>query len=206
MKNFKYLIIVALMVAFGCGQAAADFRFGIKAGLNVNKINTENWQSTFSAGNRCGFTGGVMAEFTVPIIGIGADLSLMYTHMSGELEDNANSTGSVSKNYIEIPLNLKYKLTLPIISKYIKPMIYTGPNFAFKLDNGIFNNFKTKTTQLGWNLGVGLELVKHLQICGGYTFGINNVAKYVGAVNNNLNLTDVKIKNNYWTITAAYLF
>ncbi len=206
MKSLKHLLIVALMVAFGCGQAAAEFRFGVKAGLNIDKLHTSDWKDNFSAGNRCGFTGGVMTEFTVPLIGIGFDLSLMYTHMQGKIENNNNSNGSLSKNFLEIPLNLKYKLSLPVVSSFIKPMIYTGPNFAFKLDKSTFDYMKTKTFQLGWNVGIGLEFVKHLQISGGYTFGLNNIAKKVPGVNDQFNAADVKIKNNYWTVTAAWLF
>ena len=59
---------------------------------------------------------------------------------------------------------------------------------------------------MGWNLGLGLELFKHLQVSGGYTFGMNNVAKKIPVLDNNLNIGDIKVKNNYWTITAAYLF
>ncbi len=57
---------------------------------------------------------------------------------------------------------------------------------------------------MGWNVGVGLELLKHLQISGGYTFGINNVAKNIPVLGDNIG--KIKVKNNYWTITAAYLF
>lgn len=206
MKNFKHLIIVALVAIFACGQANAEFRFGIKAGLNVNKLHlNEEWKKSFNPDNQCGFTAGVMTEFTVPIIGIGFDLSLMYSHMNNELNEG-QLEGTVGKNFLEIPLNLKYKINIPAINKIIRPMIYTGPTMALKLDKSTFQNIKTKTVQMGWNVGVGVELVKHLQISGGYTFGINNVAKRIGVINNNMNLQDIKLKNNYWTVTAAYLF
>ncbi|MDE6339403.1 MAG: PorT family protein [Muribaculaceae bacterium] len=211
MRNFKHLIIVALVAIFACGQANAEFRFGVKAGANFNKLHLgkENISANFASENRAGFTAGVMTEFTVPIIGIGADLSLMYSHMNNELKEGTTE-GTVGKNFLEIPLNLKYKFSLPVVSKFVKPMIFTGPTFAFKLDKSVFNAIKTKTTQVGWNFGIGVEFLNHLQISGGYTLGINNVLKYskyipaVGGVTDNLNL--VKLKNNYWTVTAAYLF
>lgn len=205
MKNFKHLIIIALMAVFACGQANAEFRFGIKAGLNVNKLHLSELPANFSSDNQCGFTAGVMTEFTVPIVGIGFDLSLMYTHMNNDINEGVNE-GSIGKNFLEIPLNLKYKLKLPVVSSFMVPMIYTGPTMALKLDKSTFQGFENKTVQMGWNLGLGLEFVKHLQISGGYTFGMNNVAKKIPAVNNNLNIGNIKVKNNYWTITAAYLF
>lgn len=207
MKNFKHLIIVVLVAIFACGQANAEFRFGIKAGLNINKLHTSSLKDNFSSDNRAGVTAGVMTEFTVPIIGIGFDLSLMYTHMNNEIKENTYE-GSVGKNFLEIPLNLKYKINLPAVNHIVRPMIFTGPTMALKLDKSTFKTdngeLGAKTVQMGWNIGVGLELVKHLQISGGYTIGMNNVAKKISVINDNFNIQ--KIKNNYWTLTAAYLF
>ncbi|MBD5340214.1 MAG: PorT family protein [Bacteroides sp.] len=202
MRNFKHLVIVAILAVFACGQANAEFRFGVKAGANFNKLHiSSDIKNDFTSGNTAGFTGGVMTEFTVPLIGIGADLSLMYSHMKNELNEDGEK-GTVGKNFLEIPLNLKYKLSLPVVSKIIKPMIFTGPTFAFKLDKSTFESIKTKTTQVGWNFGVGVELLNHLQISGAYTLDVNGAAKFLpeGMVN------PIKLKNNYWTVTAAYLF
>ncbi len=106
MKNLKHLIIVAMMAVFACGQANAEFRFGIKAGLNVNKLHLSDYKANLNSDNQCGFTAGVMTEFTVPVVGIGFDLSLMYTHMNNEIKEGINE-GAVGKNFLEIPLNLK---------------------------------------------------------------------------------------------------
>lgn len=201
----KQVLLIALAAIFCIVPASAKLRFGLKAGLNVDKFSINNTKDILKADNQCGFTAGAMMECTVPVVGIGFDLSMMYTHMKGELA-TSSQTGSVGKNYLEIPLNLKYKLGLPVVSKIIKPMIFTGPNLALKLDKSTLQNLKTKTVQMGWNVGLGVELVNHLQVSAGYTIGINNVAKYIKPVDNALNLTDVKLKNNYWTITAAYLF
>lgn len=205
MKRTKHLLIVALMAIFACAHANAEFRFGVKAGLNVNKLHLSDMAANVKSDNQCGVTAGLMTEFTVPIIGIGFDLSLMYTHMNNDIEEGVNQ-GCVGKNFLEIPLNLKYKFTLPVVSSILKPMVYTGPTMALKLDKSTFRDLQTKTVQMGWNIGVGLELVKHLQISGGYTFGINNVAKKVSVLNDNVSIGNVKVKNNYWTVTAAWLF
>lgn len=203
MKKAKYLILVALMAIFVSVPASAEFRFGVKAGLNINKLHLSNFGDNVSSDNRCGFTAGVMTEFTVPIIGIGADLSLMYTHMNERINDDGDK-GSINKNFLEIPLNLKYKFNIPVVASIIKPMVYTGPTLALKLDKSAIDDLKTKTAQWGWNLGIGVELIKHLQISGGYTFGINNIVKKTGLVDEVVK--DVKLKNNYWTVTAAWLF
>lgn len=201
----KRTILIALIAFLCIGQGSAKLRFGVKAGLNLDNIKFSNVADNFNTDNKCGFTAGGMMEYIAPAIGIGFDLSLMYTHMNADVQNDAN-TGVVNKNYLEIPLNLKYKIGIPLVSKIIQPMVFTGPTMALKLDKSTFKDIRTKTVQMGWNLGLGFELFKHLQISGGYTFGINNVAKYVKPIENNMNLSDIKVKNNYWTVTAAILF
>lgn len=210
MKTFKRLVLLLFIMIVGTGAMNAELRFGIKAGLNVSNLHLDAPAQLFNKDNGTGWTAGVMTEFQVPLIGIGFDLSLMYTRMNttfDEIHTDINPSQdeiidlNVGKNFIEIPLNLKYKISIPVIGNIIAPYIFTGPTFAFKLDKNTFEYFKSKTCQVAWNLGLGLQLVKHLQIGASYGFGMNNVANLTG-----LNTEKIKIKNNYWTVTAAYLF
>lgn len=213
MKSIKRILLVAMMILSTAAMANAQFKWGIKAGLNVNKLHFSNdiVDKTFDSGNSTGWTAGLMAEFTVPVIGIGFDASLMYARMNNGagnevigLDENGHETASkvLGQNFLEIPINIKYKFTLPVVGSILKPMVYTGPTFAFKLDKNVFDNMKTKSCQVAWNVGIGVELLNHLQIAGGYNFGMNNVFDKAGIVN----AEKIKAKNNYWTVTAAYLF
>lgn len=206
MKTLWKSALVAIMaVVLGCASANAQFRFGIKAGVNLNKLSVKDLPGNFKSDNGCGFTGGIMTEFQVPIVGLCFDASLMYTHMSASTDlHSINSDGMVSdeitpkKDFLEIPINLKYKLGIPVVHPYI----FTGPSFAFKL-SGDDNVLKTKTFQCAWNIGAGVELFSHLQIGASYGFGLNNIMEHALDINTT---EKFKIKNNYWTITAAYLF
>lgn len=213
MKSIKRILLVAMMILSTAAMANAQFKWGIKAGLNVNKLHFTNdfVDKTFDSGNSTGWEAGLMAEFTVPVIGIGFDASVMYARMNNGAgneviipEENGNETAAkvLGQNFLEIPINIKYKFTLPVVSSFLKPMIYTGPTFAFKLDKNVFDSMKTKSCQVAWNVGIGLEFLNHLQIAAGYNFGMNNVFDKVGIVN----AEKIKAKNNYWTVTAAYLF
>ena len=189
----KKIIVVLLIAVMGVGVADAKLRFGIKAGMNINHLST-NLTENFDKNNQAGWNAGVMTEFQLPLIGLGVDLSVMYARMNSEKElDN--------KNFILVPLNLKYKISLPVVGSFLAPYIFTGPSFDFKLDKSTLDDIKTKTFQAVWNVGLGVELVKHLQIGASYGFGINNILKNVYD-----EADPVKIHNNYWTITAAYLF
>lgn len=212
MKKLLSVAILAIMaIATPISSQAKIFNWGIKGGLNVNKLSfgKNSLSDVTKADNSAGWELGLMAEVNVPVIGLCFDASVMYARMNnGTQAYYSDGAGSVpfngdnaGKNFMMIPINLKYKLSLPAISNIVKPYAFTGPNFAFKLDKNIANYIKTRTCQVAWNVGLGVELINHLQIGAAYNFGINNIAEHLGA-----NTPDVKVKNNYWTVTAAWLF
>lgn len=205
MKNLHKLILVAIVALLSTTTASADIRFGIKAGLNFNKIDYKDVQSNLEPNNRTGWEAGVMTEFTVPIIGIGADVSLLYARQNLDSFKDETFGGKVydNKDFLDIPVNLKWKINIPVVSSIVKPMIFTGPDFLVALNKHTIKDIETKTCEIGWNVGLGLELFKHLQVQGSYCIGMNNVVKYTGA---DFNTVDLKAKKNYWTVTAAYLF
>lgn len=210
MKSLIKVFATLLVVLTAVVPAQAQFKFGIKAGLNVNKIHFNKSILNDMENNSTGWTAGVMAEFNVPVIGLALDASLMYTRMNnstGDIisTDNAGNPSEMDnakiygKNFIEIPINVKYKFSIPVVASIFKPYVFTGPTFAFKLDKG-YDDLSTRTTQVAWNVGLGLEFLSHLQIGASYGFGINDIAKHW------IEVSDMKMRNNYWTVTAAYLF
>lgn len=202
MVNFKKIALATALVAGTAGMAqAGPFTFGIKAGLNVNKLKLNH--DLGSSDNACGWTAGVMADFTVPVIGVGADLSLMYSRMNNGLGE-ADLYG---KNFIEIPLNVKYKFTIPVVASIIKPYVFTGPQFGLRLDKKTtIADLQSRTFQMNWNVGLGVELIHHIQVGASYGFGCNSIVKNLAENVTGVNISDVKVKNNYWTVTAAWLF
>lgn len=216
--NMKKTLALLLVVTMGLGyaaQAQAGFKIGPRIGLNVNKLNPDG--KLWDGSNNCGFTLGVQAEYMTPL-SLGVDLSLMYTYMDYKLEGDISGheyKPNLAKNFIEIPLNIKYKIGIPVVKKIFSPYIFTGPSVALKLgkDKGydiepINANAKanTKTAQWVWNVGVGLEFINHLQIGASYGFGMNNIVKDFEVKGVNLQAGEVKAKTGYWTVTAAWLF
>lgn len=196
MKKSK-IAIFALLIALCTGLSAqAKFGYGIKVGANINQMSFS--KDIYDTHNRCGITAGLTAEYIAPVLGLGADISLMYTYMTTSVEGE-----DVNGNFIEIPLHLKYKIGIPAISSILSPYVFTGPNLAVKLNKKAFDD--TRDCQWGWDLGIGIELIRHLQIGAGYTFGINDIAKDYGPNVGNIT-NNVKVKNNYWTVTAAWMF
>ena len=202
MKRF-WALALALAVIM---PAMAQFRFGVRAGLNVNSLHFN--KEIFDENNRAGFTGGVMAEFTVPIIGVGADLGVMYVRRNSQfmqtLADKTTEVQNLNSDYIEIPLNIKYKIGIPAISSILKPYIFTGPSFAFLTSKKHIENFvHDKSCDIAWNFGLGLEFFNHLQVGASYGLGMT---KAFQAVNLAGDAAGIEGKNRYWTVTAAWLF
>ena len=170
MKSIKTLLLaLAIVIAI---PASAQFRWGVRLGTEVNSMRLD--KSVFNNENRAGFTGGLMCEFTVPIIGVGFDLSAMYVHRvsnSTVTTSNADDAALVessrfkNRDYIEIPLNLKYKLSLPVVSKILVPYVTTGPSFSVLTSKrAITEAYKNKALDVAWNFGLGLQFFNHLQV------------------------------------------
>lgn len=214
MKTLKRILLVVAITFCAISANAKIVNFGIKAGLNVNKLsfNKEFIDKLTSPDNSAGWEAGVMAEINLPVVGLGFDASLMYARMNnstqaytdnfdGQREEYFNGKNA-GKNFLMIPINVKYKFQIPAIKKFMAPYIFTGPDFAFKLDKNFGDALKTRTCQVAWNVGVGIQLIDHIQIGASYGFGINNIAEKTGYINS----PEAVVKNNYWTVTAAWIF
>lgn len=206
MKKIYKLILVAVVLLATNVAANAQFHFGVKAGVALNSLKFNNLPDAVSSftdkDNRAAFTGGVMAEFEVPVIGLCFDASVLYVRRVSNVPGEDNGKILEIKNnrdYIDIPVNLKYKFGIPVIGKFFRPYLLTGPDFGILVSKkAITEAYKNKAFDFSWNFGAGIELMKHVQIQASYGLGLSKV---VGK-------SDSKIegKNNYWTVTAAYLF
>lgn len=204
MKNIKRILFVAIaVVLLGSTASAGGFRFGVKAGVALNSLSFDDTvlDQIGAKDNQAGFTGGLVCEFTVPIINLGLDASLMYVHRS-PIE---TTEGKMNRDYIELPINVKYKIGIPVISNVLTPYLFTGPSFAFKTGKDEIGDFiKSKKCDVAWNVGLGVELVKHLQVSASYGFGITKALEFTGQKDSSA--ANIDGKNKYWTVTAAYLF
>ena len=192
-KALAIMLVVALAASF---SAQAQFKFGLKAGVALNKLKftdktlEEVKETLFGSENCAGFVGGVMVEFGLPISGLAIAGSLLYAHRRKDFD------------YIDIPLNLKYKFPIPIV----KPFICTGPDFAFRVNQltDVAGLWKERRFDFAWNIGFGVELFNHLQAQAAYSFGLTKVVEYLPG--NPEIPQGAGVNNRYWTITLAYLF
>ncbi len=208
-KSIKKLAVAVVMVAAVTVPAAAQISFGPKVGVAVNDMKFS--KDVISADNRAGFTGGLMLEVMLPIANIGVDASVMYVHrtvdvLAGVDEDGYQKVESdKGRDYIEVPINLKWKIGMPIVGKFVTPYLFTGPSFAFLTSKkAISEAYKNKSFDMAWNFGFGVQVLNKIQVGASYGLGLTKAVK--ATVDDKINPVNIEGKNRYWTITAAYLF
>ena len=197
MKRTILLVFVAIVTMVAL-PAQAQLKFGVKGGLNISKVHFD--KNVVSDGNVTGFNIGPMIEFKVPIVGIGFDAALLYSQKGFKIGDKSMHT-----DHLDVPVNLKWKIGLPVAKVYFTG----GPYISFRMagdkllddiDN-IAGSFESKSFGAGLNFGAGVELFSHLQV--GFNYGL-------GLTNNYSQLIDDKKiesgKDRGWSITAAILF
>ncbi|MCM1356667.1 MAG: porin family protein [Staphylococcus sp.] len=200
MKLLKALLLSLIMIAGAAVPAQAQFKFGPKVGLTVNDLHFN--KSVVDADNQTGWTAGLMTEFTVPVIGLGFDLSAMYVRRNAQFLQEQNLTKD-NRDYIEIPLNLKYKFSLPVVSKILVPYLGVGPSVSFLTSRkSVENAYRNKSVDWALNFGFGVQLFSHLDVNARYGLGLT---KAINSFSDNGN-AGIEGKNRYWTISLAYLF
>jgi opacity protein-like surface antigen len=197
MKKIICVLMVVVAVAIAV-PTQAQIKFGVKGGLNLAKADFDK-----SVGKTSNFTGyfiGPMVEATIPIVGLGADASLLYSQ-------KGIKKGSETKeeNGIEVPINLKYSIGLgSLASVYLA----AGPSFFFSFkDKTTFKDvdgqWDIKKSQLGLNLGAGVKLVKHLQVGLNYHLPLGKTAEFKAKPGDKFKDS---IKTKVWQVSVAYIF
>ena len=194
MKKLLSTLMVIACLALAI-PAQAQIKFGVKAGLNVSKLHLS--EETFSSDNRAGFFVGPTAEFTLPLLGLGIDGSVLYNQFGVDSEK-----GTSTKKSIEIPINLRWTVGF---SSLVGAYVAVGPQFGFNVGDRWFDEvceFKKNTTS--FNVGAGLKLLGHLQVGANYNFALKDNGKIHD--DDIEDLATIGFKQNTWQVSVAYLF
>lgn len=212
-KIFSSLLVVASLLLV-ISPAQAQLKWGIKGGLNLSKVDFSDTKSNFDAKNFTGFFIGPMAEFTLPVIGLGVDGALLYSQTGMSFVDETDAEETIKNHAIEIPINLKYTIGLGSLASVYAA---AGPQFAFSLSSDEYSwmdyaSKPFKKSQLSLNLGVGVKLIKHIQAGVVYNIPLGDTAEYDGIQSGdtgdiaNAAWGAFTAKNKTWKVSVAYIF
>ena len=121
---------------------------------------------------------GVMTEFRSYLIGLCFDLSAMYTRMNTELQTET-AEDNIGKNFLEIPLNIKYKFGLPVVGNVFSPTSLPAL-ICNQARQEFYRSLQDQDLPVAWNVGIGFEIVKHLQIAGSPTDSASITSPIIG--------------------------
>jgi hypothetical protein len=210
MRKSSFFLIVLLFT--GIITAQAQLKFGLKAGVNLSNVSLDGkLTNNLKVENLTGFQVGPLMEFTLPIIGIGFDAAVLYSNEGFKLnaatfDDIQTEAKNYKANNLLIPINLKYKIIfLGVAGVYAT----AGPYIKFSLDGDIKDQYKSKSFGAGLNFGLGVELLKHLQVGVNYQMGLTddyNSLKVPGLTDSLDFIGEIKAQPRVWSVTAAYLF
>lgn len=177
MKKLFFTLLV-LMTLFPAAKAD-PFSFGVTAGMNITKGETSKKWTTDSEN---GWFAGLQLKATIPVVGLGFDISALYSQESisipvTTLGSSTISTETDKLKYVTVPLHLRYDLSIPGINLAVVPFVFTGPQAGLtisKIDKSYQDKITTKDLVWRYDLGFGLILLKHLQASYSYSFPLSD--------------------------------
>ena len=199
----RILILSVLLLAAMTAVQAQGLKFGFKGGLDVTEMRFN--KSVFDTSNKTGWFFGPTAQVSLPVSGLGVDISAFYDQKKSEVNDE-----TITQKNILIPLNLRWKLGL---GSQAGIYLAAGPQFGFNVGDDEFewtdresrrNTFQLKKSSFSVNLGAGVYLSKHLEIGFAYNIAVGSTADASWNVAKDAISDDTKPKS--WQISAAYLF
>lgn len=199
MKKVKIVWVIAALFAVST-MADAQFRFGVKGGVNVSKVKFN--KDAFDSDNVTGFHVGPAIEAMFG--GVGFDMALLYSQIGFD-----SDIDNVKNSYLEVPLNLKLKMCLPLV----KPFAAVGPYVGFRVAgdeiwdvkenaNGVKEQVKAQSFGAGLNFTAGAELLKFLQVGVTYSLGLTEDYKTFEPKNKE----SYKGKPHTWKVSAIVFF
>ena len=169
-RKMVRLVLTAFLL-FMIGQANAQLRLGVKGGLNISSVHFSS--DVLKSDNVTGFQVGPMIEGSLPLVGVGFDAAILYAQKGLETQTVGGGKTTLKNDYIDVPVNLKWKLGLPVVKVYLAAGPYVGfrvgGNKIWEIPGSMVDQVKTKNFSAGLNFGAGVELISHLQV--GLTYG-----------------------------------
>lgn len=201
----KIITIIAIACIAFATPSQAQVKFGLKGGLNLTSLSTDNIAGGVS--NKSGFFVGPTVKFTLPVVGLSLDASALYDQRQAKIKD---ADATVKLQTIQIPINVRYGFGL---SSVVNVFAFAGPQFGFNIGdksntfNTILNDVKgwsLKSSNISGNVGIGATVFSKLQITANYNFQLSKSGEVEYDVNGKTETG--KMKFNSWQLGLGYYF
>lgn len=188
-QSVKAIVVraaLAVMILMVAAPASAQVHLGFKGGLKLEQGRLGG--DIIDSDNRIGRSAGLVLDVNLPLTGLGVETGAMLTKRSyGDSHHKQHS--------IDIPVHARYRLSLPVLEKIVAPYAFTGPEVSVRLNMAAWgdsgNTLVENKTSLSWNVGAGVDLIKHVRVAAAYNISFSKEKEY---------------RENSWSISAAYMF
>ncbi len=210
----KKLVVVLMMALLMISPANAQVRLGIKGGMNLSKLTFD--KDVVSSNNRAGFFVGPIFYVDLPFLpGFGFDLAAIYdrkgTTMTAVIDDQKyEKKGYVQ--FLDVPIDVNYKISF---SRGFAIYGSTGPQFSFNLKQDDFKtivdqraNYKIKDSNFSWNVGFGMEIIRHFRLGYNYNIALGDWAEVKEDLTETVyqGLKNDKMKGSSHQVYLVYIF
>jgi len=210
----KKLVVVLMMAMLMISPANAQVRLGIKGGMNLSKLTFD--KDVVSSNNRAGFFVGPIFYVDLPFLpGFGFDLAAIYdrkgTTMTAVIDDQKyEKKGYVQ--FLDVPIDINYKISF---SRGFAIYGSTGPQFSFNLKQDDFKtivdqraNYKIKDSNFSWNVGFGMEIIRHFRLGYNYNIALGDWAEVKEDLTETVyqGLKNDKMKGSSHQVYLVYIF
>ena len=210
----KKLVVVLMMALLMISPANAQVRLGIKGGMNLSKLTFD--KNVVSSDNRAGFFVGPIFYVDLPFLpGFGFDLAAIYdrkgTTMTAVIDDQKyEKKGYVQ--FLDVPIDINYKISF---TRGFAIYGSTGPQFSFNLKQDDFKtivdqraNYKIKDSNFSWNVGFGMEIIRHFRLGYNYNIALGDWAEVKEDLTETVyqGLKNDKMKGSSHQVYLVYIF
>ena len=211
----KKIISLVMFLAAITMPVKAQIDYGVKGGLNLTSMSFS--KDVFDSSNKMGFFVGPTAKFTLPVVGLGIDASLLFDHRSFNVEFERReghttvASESIKQQSIQIPVNARFAFGVGDVASIL---VFAGPQFGFNLSGkksfGQIADWKFNSSNLSFNIGAGAMFLKHFQATLNYNIALGKTGEF------DVHSTAEDIKDVFngrydgkmhaWQLSVAYFF
>jgi hypothetical protein len=202
---------MVLLAAVLCllSRAEAQVRFGLKGGFELTEMNFS--ASDLREANRVGFYAGPAVKFTLPVVGLNIDASLLYSQRDLKVDGE-----KILQKSLLLGGDLRYSVGL---GDALSIFVNAGPQLSLNVGDDVFywrddeqNNhqYALQNTMISFNLGLGVTFLNHFEAGIYYNIPAGKTADFtwdkIGETLKDTSWNRAKSKTNAWHVAVAYYF
>lgn len=213
-KLFSIIAVCAIVLSLSLKANAQDFRFGIKAGINVSNV-TGDIRNDFSKDVLKAYTGfHAGAVFNIAFGKFFAiQPELIYSQNGVRFDDKSLISAlaqNVSVGSIQIPIGLQFGYRF---GNLFRPFVTAVPYVGYAVSHGIKSDVITKEdlkdvwNKFDWGVGVGAGVdIWKFQVVAKYNWALGNLVKDIDNKFKDFTEDFQKSKIAGLEISVAFLF